>query len=237
MLKARLSMIKLKEPGVRTPAFWTQCNNFIDAWAELGREIKRALDIIPLPADTKARLRPIQVSMKDTMDIILSSPWAYYIARNPGSGGGPGSPYGQQASRPPMTAQALPMTPQSAALGPAVQATVPSTPQSASFAGAFSGGVFERADALISMGGLHMTSSSRAGTMGTNTSSTSTSSSMMGSSYSTVSSNGSSSSSLLLQDGTTITAFSTGSLAGGSDPPLHSRAKYDPWGRSEMVGR
>ena len=54
------------------------------------------------------------------------------------------------------------MTPQSAALGPAVQATFPSTPQSGSFDAAFQGNVFQRADALISMGGLNM---SRTGTM------------------------------------------------------------------------
>ena len=54
----------------------------------------------------------------------------------------------------------LPMTPQSAALGPAVQATVPSTPQSASFNGIFTGNVFERADALMSMNGTSVVSSS-----------------------------------------------------------------------------
>lgn len=58
----------------------------------------------------------------------------------------------------------LPMTPQSAALGPAVQATVPSTPQSATFNGMFSGNVFERADTFISMNGSSAVSS-RAGTM------------------------------------------------------------------------
>lgn len=44
----------------------------------------------------------------------------------------------------------MPMTPQSAALGPAVQATVPSTPSS-SYNAMFSGNVFERADALLSI--------------------------------------------------------------------------------------
>jgi len=56
------------------------------------------------------------------------------------------------------------MTPQSAALGPAVQATVPSTPQSATFNGMFSGNVFERADAFLQTNGSSV-GSSRAGTM------------------------------------------------------------------------
>jgi hypothetical protein len=56
------------------------------------------------------------------------------------------------------------MTPQSAALGPAVQATVPSTPQSASYNAMFSGNVFERADAYLSMNGGSVVSS-RTGTM------------------------------------------------------------------------
>jgi hypothetical protein len=54
------------------------------------------------------------------------------------------------------------MTPASAALGPAVQATVPSTPQVASYSTMFSGNVFERADALLSMTN---SSYSRTGTM------------------------------------------------------------------------
>lgn len=59
----------------------------------------------------------------------------------------------------------MPMTPASAALGPAVQATVPSAPQSAGYnTGMFQGNVFERADALLSMGGSSAFSS-RAGTM------------------------------------------------------------------------
>jgi hypothetical protein len=221
-LKSRLSKIKLKEPGVRSSAFWNQCNAFIDAWAELGREIKRALEIIPLPADTKSRLRPIQIGVKDTMDIILASPWAFHIARNPSSGGGVVSPYGGQLSRP-STAQMqnLPMTPQSAALGPAVQSAVPSTPQSASFASAFTGNVFERADALMASMGGGM--NSRSGTM-TNSSSTSLSS---------VSSTLSSGMGL---DGIATPASMVSLVGAGSlDPVAQSqqmgaRMKYDGWG-------
>ncbi len=92
-----------------------------------------------------------------------TSPWSY-MYKEFSAGDGMISPYSTQSSTP----VPLPMTPQSAALGPAVQATVPSTPHSASFASAFNGGVFERADALISMGGISM---SRTGTMTSNSTS------------------------------------------------------------------
>ena len=151
-LKSKLSSIKLKEPGIRTqPAFWGLCNTFIDSWYNFVRKTMQVQNDIQLPIDTKQRLRPIQQSMKETWDLILSSPWAYF-ARVYSSDASISSPYSTQSNTP------LPMTPQSAALGPAVQATVPSTPQSASFAAAFTGNVFERADALISMGGLSMSS-------------------------------------------------------------------------------
>jgi hypothetical protein len=154
-LKAKLSTIKLKEPGIRTrQSFWRMCSSFMDSWYELVKKIKSLQNDIQLPIDIKARLRPIQQSMKETCDLMMSSPWAYFARQS-----GPeqiASPYSAQSSTP------LPMTPQSAALGPAVQATVPSTPQSASFASMFGGGPYERTDTLLAMGGLGM---SRTGTM------------------------------------------------------------------------
>ena len=172
-LKARLSAIKLKEPGIRTqPGFWRLCNSFVDAWYVLIKKIMQLQNDIQLPIDTKSRLRPIQQSMKETCDLVMSSPWAYFLRQ---SGPEPiiTSPYGAGHSAASSTSNSstsgtattatatptpipVPMTPQSAALGPAVQATVPSTPQSASFSSAFAGNVFERADALLSssmMGG------------------------------------------------------------------------------------
>jgi hypothetical protein len=160
-LKQRMSQIKLKEPGIRTQkSFWNVCNNFIDSWGEFGGVMKHAMMKyqLPLPADSKSRMRPVHLAIKETTDLILVSPWSYFL-RNPNA---------QNAMSPLSTGEGqlqVPMTPQSAALGPAVQATVPSTPQSASFSSAFSGGVFERADALISYGGLSM--SSRSGTFST----------------------------------------------------------------------
>lgn len=164
ILKSRLSMIKLKEPGIRTDAiFWSLCKSFIDAWAEFGSKLKQTMDQVNLSADVKGRLRPIQVSIKETNSLIMVSPWGNLL-RQAGHHPGPLShhPASHYTSSSTSTQVQLPMTPQSAALGPAVQATVPSTPQSGSFANVFSGNVFERADALISMGGLNL---SRTNTM------------------------------------------------------------------------
>ncbi|OTA55285.1 putative cell morphogenesis protein Sog2 [Hypoxylon sp. EC38] len=163
-LKDRLSHIKLKEPGVRTdPLFWSLCKSFIDSWAEFGSRLKSSMDQISFPLDIRTRLRPIQISVKETNQLIMASPWAYLL-RHAGNITDSATHYSPShySSGSAVTQIQLPMTPQSAALGPAVQATVPSTPQSASFANAFNGNVFERADALISMGGLSM---SRTGTM------------------------------------------------------------------------
>ncbi|KAI2468301.1 putative cell morphogenesis protein Sog2 [Annulohypoxylon bovei var. microspora] len=161
-LKGRLSLIKLKEPGVRNdPLFWSLCKSFIDSWAEFGGRLKSSMDQISFPLDIRTRLRPIQTSVKETNQIIMSSPWGYLL-RHAGNFNDAANHYSPSHYSTSPAQMQLPMTPQSAALGPAVQATVPSTPQSASFANAFSGNVFERADALISMGGLSM---SRSGTM------------------------------------------------------------------------
>lgn len=164
LLKDRLSAIKFKDPGIRTdPGFWALCKCFVDAWAEFGKMLKRAMDYVTVSMDIKARLRPVQLNVKETTQLICASPWANIFghAGQLQDGSNYYSP-GHYASYSNPTQGQLPVTPQSAALGPAVQATVPSTPQSASFAHAFSGNVFERADALISMGGLSM---SRSGTM------------------------------------------------------------------------
>ncbi|KAI1426333.1 RAM signaling pathway protein [Xylaria sp. FL1777] len=164
ILKSRLSMIKLKEPGIRTDAnFWSSCKIFIDSWAEFGSKLKQTMEQVNLSVEVKSRLRPIQISIKETSSLIMASPWGNLL-RQAGHYSENSNHYSPShyASSSTGTQMQLPMTPQSAALGPAVQATVPSTPQSGSFANIFSGNVFERADALISMGGLNM---SRTNTM------------------------------------------------------------------------
>ncbi|KAI4860442.1 putative cell morphogenesis protein Sog2 [Hypoxylon rubiginosum] len=166
-LKDRLSIIKLKEPGVRTdPFFWSLCKSFIDSWAEFGNRLRSSMEQVSLPLDIRTRLRPIQIGVKETNHLIMTSPWAYLL-RHAGNMIDASNHYSPNhySSGSAATQMQMPMTPQSAALGPAVQATVPSTPQSASFANAFNGNVFERADALISMGGIGSISLSRTGTM------------------------------------------------------------------------
>lgn len=171
-LKSRLSLIRVKEPGIRTQAsFWSLCQNFLDSWANLILLFKDATSSIPLPLDIRSRLRPVQQSVKETSNLIFSSPWADFVRQpsNPPQRDRSGtviSPHYDLHS--PNSSFPLPMTPQSAALGPAVQATVPSTPQSANFANAFSGNVFERADALMaSLNGPGVGGHSRTGTMTT----------------------------------------------------------------------
>ena len=107
-----------------------------------------------IPSEVIVLLRPLQKAVKETGQLIQTSPWAFLAGRQASNGISNGSYIIQS----PASQIPLPMTPQSAALGPAVQATVPSTPQSASFSAMFNGNVFERADTYLSVG-------SRAGTM------------------------------------------------------------------------
>ena len=152
ILRGRLSSIKLKEPGVRfQSSFWNLCSNFIASWAEMAEKIKNVMGHIALPPDTRSRLRPIQQGVKDTSNAIVQSPW-HHLFRPTGNGGTTISPFGSQGA----VNFHVPITPQSAALGPAMQATVPLTPQTSAFAAAFHGNVFDRADALMANPGISM---------------------------------------------------------------------------------
>ncbi|TLS22974.1 uncharacterized protein PpBr36_06363 [Pyricularia pennisetigena] len=217
-LKTRLSLIKLKEPGIRTQgSFWNDVRDFVDSWAEFGSKVREVEKPLSLPADTRMRLRPFQKSIQEASNLILRSPWGYWLRPglatshqnanggsifSPGGAVDPHGPAGLNGDRQyQQNGQygnpshnhlhhnphiQLPMTPQSAALGPAAQATVPATPQSGSFAAALTGNVFERADALMSQGGpssIH--SHSRHGTF---TSSTSGSSGGMSGSFNSINS-------------------------------------------------
>lgn len=146
-LRTRLSQIKLKEPGIRTEkAFWELCNAFMTAYYNLVAKVKEVKPLTDLLTnDVIALLRPLQKAIRETGQMWHASPWSF----SPNSVQGHGSStYGNQS---PSSQIPLPMTPASAALGPAVQATVPSTPQSGLYNSMFSGNVFERADALLSM--------------------------------------------------------------------------------------
>ncbi|KAH7356731.1 RAM signaling pathway protein-domain-containing protein [Rhexocercosporidium sp. MPI-PUGE-AT-0058] len=160
-LKSRLSLIRLKDPGIRTQnTFWELCNSFIQTYTDLVMKVKEAKSLsASLPTEVIILLRPLQKVIKETSHLIQTSPWAFLAT--PQANGMSNGTYSAQS---PASQVPLPMTPQSAALGPAVQATVPSTPQSASYNGIFNGNVFDRADTLLSMNGGSV-SSSRTGTM------------------------------------------------------------------------
>lgn len=110
-----------------------------------------------LSNDVIALLRPLQKAIRETNHLISASPWAFLAFPSQSNGHSNVPSYISPSSQ-------MPMTPASAALGPAVQATIPSTPQSASYSTTmFSGNVFERADALLSMTNSGL--ASRTGTM------------------------------------------------------------------------
>jgi len=152
IMRGRLAAIKLKDPGVRSqPAFWKLCHNFVQAWTSFVHSIKVSINRASIPSDTPMRLRPVQQSMKETGIAMVQSPW-HHLLPSSGLNGSLGSHYSSQSA----SVSQTPITPQSAALGPALQATVSTTPHSASFAAAFHGNVFDRADALMANPGISM---------------------------------------------------------------------------------
>jgi hypothetical protein len=114
-----------------------------------------------LPVEVIVLLRPLQKAIKDTSQLIQSSPWSFLAGPQTSNGMSNGSYITQS----PASQVPLPMTPQSAALGPAVQATVPSTPQSALYDQMFNGNVFDRAGTYLANMSSSSVASSRTGTM------------------------------------------------------------------------
>jgi len=112
------------------------------------KEVKTITSLFP--NDAVALLRPLQRTIKETSQLIQTSPWSDLTVSSPINGTSNGASYASMGIQSPGVVS-LPMTPASAALGPAVQATVPSTPQSASYNAMFSSNVFERADAFLAM--------------------------------------------------------------------------------------
>ncbi|KAG6042216.1 hypothetical protein E4U41_002559 [Claviceps citrina] len=156
ILRNRLATVTLRDASVRSqPAFWKLCHNFVQAWFSFVHSIKMSMNRASIPSDTPMRLRPVQKSMKDTGIALTQSPWHHLLPSSSLHGGGLGSHYSSQSA----SASQIPITPQSAALGPALQATVSTTPHSASFAAAFQGNVFDRADALMANPGISMSRS------------------------------------------------------------------------------
>src|SRR5438876_1202814 len=117
------------------------------------------MDILPI--ELIHLLRPVQKSVKEVGIAIDTSRWVTLATLQ-----NPTPQMAQtltqqglsQSAATPISAVSLnspyitpnPATPQSAALGPAVQATVPSTPYSAVFNGTAGGNLFDRADSMLS---------------------------------------------------------------------------------------
>ncbi|KAL5594029.1 hypothetical protein BROUX41_001081 [Berkeleyomyces rouxiae] len=154
LLKSRMSMVKLKDPAIRThTAFWSLCNNFFEAWSEFGAHLKSDGSKLPLLTEHLLRLRPIHRSVKESVEKMQHSPWGYFLRPMPvvaGGGGGILSPVGSTHRHNPSNSSGTSVPPH--------MIGVPATPQSASFSGAFNGGLFERADALLQQyGGANST--------------------------------------------------------------------------------
>lgn len=146
--------------SMRNPQeFKAQINAFINAYYNLAAKTKEVKQITTqLTSEVVAMLRPIQKRVQEVNRSITDSHWRHILVETPSSvstgtstpviaNGYPVSSNPAYGVLSPPPTVALPMTPASAALGPAVQATVPSTPGYQSTM--FTGTVFERADAFL----------------------------------------------------------------------------------------
>ena len=133
LVRERLSTLRLRDPNLtRYSPFWDLCRDLFAAWFELGDQIRLALveRVMPLPPEDMVEgLKRISKGAKESMNLMV-------VARRlgvAGSGGsGVGSRGGNSSSRSGSLASRgvwadsigpMPVTPQSAALGPAVRAT------------------------------------------------------------------------------------------------------------------
>ncbi|KID78728.1 RAM signaling pathway, SOG2, partial [Metarhizium brunneum ARSEF 3297] len=75
-VKREICRVKLGGRADRpTAEFWDLVIGFIASWTALLAEIMACINKILLPPDTRARLRPIQESMKETSHAVVRSPW------------------------------------------------------------------------------------------------------------------------------------------------------------------
>ncbi|KFG80544.1 hypothetical protein MANI_119668 [Metarhizium anisopliae] len=80
-VKREICRVKLRGRADRpTAEFWDLVIGFIASWTALVAEIMACINKILLPPDTRARLRPIQESMKETSCAVVRSPWCDVLA-------------------------------------------------------------------------------------------------------------------------------------------------------------
>ncbi|KAM7221017.1 RAM signaling pathway domain containing protein [Rhypophila decipiens] len=143
-LRERLANLQLRDPSIylqghgRSPSpFWASCNTLFSTWAELGDQIKLALVeklVVSFPSEIIDGLRRISRSMKGSIDImVLVRKQAAVMSKSGGifpNSPPPSTATGSTTTQTPgqvnmNKSPPLPMTPQSAALGPAFRATKP----------------------------------------------------------------------------------------------------------------
>ncbi|KAG9240683.1 RAM signaling pathway protein-domain-containing protein [Calycina marina] len=159
-LRNRLSSIQLREPEVRTQsAFWKLCVAFFNDYHNLAAKVRSVKPYTRINlAEIVNLLALIQTEAKACARFIQDSPWSAHNST---------SSYSGSSNTFTRSGETYPMTPQSATLGPAIQATVPSTPHSASsFNAVFNGNIFQRADTYLSTN--NSVAHSRSGTMTSN---------------------------------------------------------------------
>ncbi|KUL84499.1 hypothetical protein ZTR_06186 [Talaromyces verruculosus] len=173
-LGQKLLTMKVKEPGGgarNQKDFWQLCKVFMQSFVDLVTDMREVRNMQLLPPDIVTILRPVQKASREAGRLIETSPWSYFAdvpaaphipyvygpplqtSQHHPSSSAP-APYLSSSGRLPGASpqsSAMPATPLSAALGPAVQATIPSTPASAYSDRFFAGDVFQRADTLLSM--------------------------------------------------------------------------------------
>ncbi|PCG89703.1 RAM signaling pathway, SOG2 [Penicillium occitanis (nom. inval.)] len=173
-LGQKLLTMKVKEPGGGSrnqKDFWQLCKVFMQSFVDLVTDMREVRNMQLLPPDIVTILRPVQKASREAGRLIETSPWSYFAdvpaaphipyvygpplqtSQHHPSSSAP-APYLSSSGRLPGASpqsSAIPATPLSAALGPAVQATIPSTPASAYSDRFFAGDVFQRADTLLSM--------------------------------------------------------------------------------------
>lgn len=173
-LGQKLSTMKVKEPGGgarNQKEFWQLCKLFMQSFVDLVTDMREVRNMQLLPQDIVTILRPVQKASREAGRLIENSPWSGFAdvpsapqipyvygpplqtALHHSSSSAP-APYLNPSGRIPGASpqsSAIPATPLSAALGPAIQATIPSTPASAYSDRFFAGDVFQRADTLLSM--------------------------------------------------------------------------------------
>ncbi|KAK5663201.1 hypothetical protein OQA88_6619 [Cercophora sp. LCS_1] len=141
LVQERLSTLRLRDPNLtRYSPFWDLCRDLFGAWFELGDQIRLALveRVMPLPPqDMVDGLKRISRSTKESMNLMVvarrqgvSLSGGSAVGRNGGAnsrsaslarfGLSGGEPKGVWAD----AIGPMPVTPQSAALGPAVRATI-----------------------------------------------------------------------------------------------------------------